>query len=158
MDEKIQEIYGNRVRIRVCGLLVEEGNLLMVNHHSLAIGDFWSPPGGGINFGETAIACLEREFREETGLEITVGDFLFACEFIQPPLHGVELYFKVSFEKGALKRGYDPELKAEDQTIREVKFQSWTHLQLMPSEVLHGMFQLVSEPADILQLKGYISL
>jgi len=31
--------------------------------------DFWSLPGGGVEHGESAQACLEREIKEEIGLE-----------------------------------------------------------------------------------------
>ena len=37
-------------------------------------------PGGHIEFGETAAEALEREMREETGLEVEVGKFLGVVE------------------------------------------------------------------------------
>ncbi len=101
----------------------------MVNHNSLTAGDFWAPPGGGINFGERAKVCLQREFLEETGLTVEIGDFLFAAEFINPPLHAVELFFKVAFVSGDLIRGSDPEMKPEQQIIQDAKFLSCLKLR-----------------------------
>ena len=40
-------------------------------------------PGGKIHFGETALACIQREVLEETGLEIFNIEFLGMCELIQ---------------------------------------------------------------------------
>jgi len=158
MTDEIKELYGNRLRVRVCGLLIQNDGLLMVNHQSLTSGDFWAPPGGGINFGESATACLRREFLEETGLEIQTADFLFACEFIRQPLHAIELFFTVNGVKGVLVRGSDPEMKSDRQIIRKVQFLRWAEIQKISPSALHGIFHIVNEPSRITQLNGYLSL
>jgi 8-oxo-dGTP diphosphatase len=155
---EVQQRYGDRVRVRACGLLVMDNALLLVNHRSLTATDFWAPPGGGVEFGERAEICLVREFLEETGLQIQVGDFLFACEFIHPPLHSVELFFLIDGAKGIPTKGNDPEMTSEGQIIEAVRFIPWTEIQQMNPAVLHGLFRLVGEPAQILQLKGYLTL
>src|ERR1700751_4920301 len=95
MENEVQKFYGNRLRVRACGICVKNNALLMVNHTGVSSTDFWSPPGGGIQLSERAEDCLAREFNEEVGLSIEIGKFLFACEFIQPPLHSIELFFEV---------------------------------------------------------------
>ena len=41
-------------------------------------------PGGGLEFGEGTADCLNREFKEELNLEITVGDAFYIQEdFVQ---------------------------------------------------------------------------
>ena len=52
IQERIVEEFGNKLRIRVCGICIEEDRILLINHHSLNKGgDFWAPPGGGMEFG-----------------------------------------------------------------------------------------------------------
>ena len=82
LNDDIALQLGNRVRIRVCGLLLEEESLLMVNHGGLYGHDFWSPPGGGLNFGEGVEDALRREFMEECGLAVDPVEFLFGCSEI----------------------------------------------------------------------------
>jgi 8-oxo-dGTP diphosphatase len=101
MDQEITALYGKKVRVRVCGLCWEDNKLLLVNHRSLKPVNFWAPPGGGLEFGEKVENALKREFGEETGLEIAVTRFAFGCEYIQDPLHAIELFFHV-------KRSADP--------------------------------------------------
>ena len=102
--EKIVEQFGNKLRIRVCGLCIEDEEILLVNHHSLnKNGDFWGPPGGGMDFGQSAEENLKREFIEETGLNIEIERFLFVHEYLSPPLHAIELVFKVKRIDGTLK-------------------------------------------------------
>ena len=157
MINQVQEFYGNRLRVRVCGVCCnDQGQLLLVNHRALSAGDFWIPPGGGVEFSESVVDCLKREFREETGLIIEVGEFLFTCEFIQPPLHAIELFFKVQVTDGILKTGHDPELK--EVIIQDAKFISWKELAGWNPESLHGIFKKVSEPSKIVGLKGYFKL
>src|SRR5882762_5053673 len=95
MENEVQKFYGNRLRVRACGVCVKDDSILLVNHYGISNQDFWSPPGGGIEFGEGAVDCLNREFNEEAGLSVKTGRFLFACEFIQHPLHAIELFFEV---------------------------------------------------------------
>ncbi len=45
------------------------GRLLLVRTHKW--GDRWGVPGGKVDHGETLLAAVHREVREETGLELT---------------------------------------------------------------------------------------
>ncbi len=158
MGNSIMSLYGNRLRARVCGICIKDAEILLINHQSLSESDFWAPPGGGISFGEKAEDCLVREFMEETGLSISVGQFLFACEFIHPPLHSIELFFEVSITEGALKMGTDPEMSEKEQIIKDAKFISMAEIKAMKANSLHGLFQLATRPDEILGLRGYFKL
>jgi len=154
MDPELTTLYGNKVRVRICGICWQGSDLLMVNHQRLGPGDFWAPPGGGLMFGETVQRCLEREFEEETGLKITPGRFLFACEFIQKPLHAIELFFEVSISGGVLRKGDDP----ETPIIKDVRFMSADDLKEISPSSLHGIFALVSSPRDLKTLTGFFTI
>ena len=79
--DTIVEQFGNKIRVRVCGICIENAKILLVKHHALTkSGEFWSPPGGGMDFGESAENNLKREFLEETGLVVDVEKFLFVHE------------------------------------------------------------------------------
>ncbi len=78
MENTVHTYYGNKVRVRICGLCFADEKLLLVNHHSITKTNFWAPPGGGLNFGESSAECLKREFLEETGIKVEAGNFFFA--------------------------------------------------------------------------------
>ena len=79
-QEEITSIYHGKVRPRVCGILIENNSILLVKHEGLgSAGTLWIPPGGGIEFGETAQEALKREFQEEVDLQIESTKFLFAA-------------------------------------------------------------------------------
>ena len=158
MINPVHELYGNRIRIRVCGICVHDHQLLLVNHKHITETDFWSPPGGGIDFGESATTCLVREFKEETGLHVRVDHFLFTTEFISPPLHAIEFFFRVTLLDGSIKKGVDPEMNSENQIISDVKFLSWDEIKKMNPKLLHGAFALIDEPAKISDLRGYFKI
>jgi 8-oxo-dGTP diphosphatase len=151
MDPRITEIYGNKVRLRVCGICEDEGKLLMVNHRLVRERDFWAPPGGGVEFGEPMQESLKREFLEETGLDVEVGEFLFGGEFVNPPLHSVELFFKVVRIGGKLLSGNDPELSI----IKEVRFFTPEDVRQLDHQVLHGIFSIAGYPEGFRALRGF---
>jgi 8-oxo-dGTP diphosphatase len=155
MTAEIAEKYGNRLRVRVCGLLWHNQTLLMVNHKNLTAGNFWAPPGGGIAVGEPAEAALIREFREEANLDIRLNKFLFACEFIQQPLHALELFFEVSLVRGEPVLGHDPELSVTQQMLTEIRYMSLAEIRALPAQERHGIFNEATTIADLQKLSGF---
>ena len=157
-DVTVNEFYGNRVRLRVCGICIVQNKILLVNHSLYdSASSFWSPPGGGVQFGETAIDALKREFKEETGLNVEIGDMLFMNEFIQPPLHAVEIFFNVVSVEGELITGSDPEFLQHNQIIKEVRFLSIEEVKGIAKTDIHGILKNIDSFADIFTIKGYIS-
>lgn len=132
------------------------GKLLLVNHPGVYGHDFWAPPGGGVEFGISASNNLIREFREETGLDVLVGEFRFGCEFIRPPLHAVELFFEVAVQGGLLTIGHDPEMGANTQLISEVQFLSPSEIDSLPEKHKHGLFKLAKSAEKVSGLEGYL--
>lgn len=151
----ITETYGHRLRVRVCGLCIQNGRVLMVRHRGLSRkGYFWAPPGGGLQFGEPVAAGLQREFAEETGLQIETDQFLFVHEFIHLPLHALELFFSVKVKSGQLQPGHDPETGSE-QIIETVKFMSYEEINQEKGVQLHDVFNQCSSINELLQRRGY---
>ena len=156
MKKEIAENFGGNLRVRVCGILIEDNQVLMVRHRGLSeAGYLWAPPGGGLNFGKSAASCLKNEFQEETGLSIEVLDFLFANEYHNHPLHAIELFFKVATIGGQLTTGFDPELAANQQIIEDVQFFSAIDIQRHQGPQIHSIFHHVTRPEQLLNLKGY---
>ena len=157
MENEVQKFYGNRLRVRACGICVKDNALLMVNHMGVSSQDFWSPPGGGIQLSERAEDCLAREFKEEVGLSTEIGKFLFACEFIQLPLHAIELFFEVIPLSDQLNIGSDPE-PGSPSIIRAAKFMTWNEIEKLPASQLHGIFRHLDHPSKITALNGYFKV
>lgn len=154
--EIIKRIYGEKLRVRVCGLCFSGEDLLLIRHKALTDkGYFFSPPGGGMQFGESAESCLVREFYEETGLKIVVEKFLFTHEFLSPPLHAIELFFAVKVVGGMLEKGFDPEMSPQEQIIEGVKFMSPTSIKEEKGKQMHQMLNLSEQPSDLMHMRGY---
>lgn len=154
MDSEIAKIYGNRLRVRVCGLCWDGDKLLLINHKSLGSANFWAPPGGGVEYGEPIENALKREFLEETGIHVDIMNFAFGTEYIHDPLHAIELFFQVRQTGGELTSGYDPEI----QVIQGAKFNSDKEIALIPVMEKHGIFQIVRTAKDLHQLSGFYGI
>ncbi|MFN6944364.1 MAG: NUDIX domain-containing protein [Cytophagaceae bacterium] len=157
LTKEIEKVFGNKLRVRVSGICSIDDEILLVNHHSLGeMGTLWAPPGGGIDFGESAEDTLIREFKEETGLNIEVTRFLFIHEFIQMPLHAIELFFEVKIVDGKLQKGLDPEMKKELQIINEVRFLEYTSIKNQDPKLYHNILNHCITLTDLLNTRGYI--
>jgi len=151
-SDALLQAYAGRVRVRVGGLLLREGTMLLAAHRGLLPEQtpFWSPPGGGWQFGESLKEALVREFREETGLAVRVGRFLHLHEFSQGPLQALELFFEVLAEDNtAAQLGHDPEHGPDAQLLTELQWFTPRQLQLLPPAQLHPVLRQVLSPDDI---------
>lgn len=156
VDENIHRIYGEKLRVRVCGICIQEDQILLVHHKSLGkTGSLWAPPGGGQEYGESAKESLKREFKEETGLDVSVGNFLFVHEYLHPPLHGIELFFEVTIIGGQIRLGTDPEMENDEQLLTNVGFFDLKALQSTEMESLHYVLQKTNELTDLINQSGY---
>ncbi len=157
LEREIEEKFGGKLRTRVNGVLIQNDELLMIKHKMGKEKYFWNVPGGGMNYGSSALVNLKREFLEETGLEIEVRNFLFTYEFIDIPLHAIELYFEVVAVGGSLILGTDPELSSEKQLITEISFLSMEKVSVIKKEEKHQLFWGIKSFKDIGKWKGYFN-
>ena len=154
INPQIASELGNRIRVRVCGILFQEETLLMINHKGLYGHDFWSLPGGGLEFGDSAGQTLKREFQEECGLTVEPGHFAFTCEVIKPPLHAIELFFRINRFEGRPMAGIDPE-RGKNQIISDLRFMSWDQIHQLQPYQLHPIFGLFDHPSKIRECSGH---
>jgi acetyl-CoA carboxylase carboxyl transferase subunit beta len=74
----------DRVTVAVGAVIVQDGNLLLIQRaHDPGAGR-WAIPGGRVEPGETLAEAARREVLEETGLEVDVGDIAWVGDSIGP--------------------------------------------------------------------------
>ncbi len=64
------------------GVLVNSGAEVLVTKRKEGgeLGGYWEWPGGKVEAGESGEACVVREFGEEVGLDVVVGDLIGEVE------------------------------------------------------------------------------
>ncbi|MBQ7873998.1 MAG: NUDIX hydrolase [Oscillospiraceae bacterium] len=86
---------------RVAGIALSGGKVLLQKPTDE---DFYAFPGGHVAFGETNEETLVREFKEETGADISVGELKWVAEAFFPwgesPCHQICLYYAVNIKDG----------------------------------------------------------
>jgi 8-oxo-dGTP diphosphatase len=97
-----------QIIVRVNGVLIEHGQLLLVEQY-VSETRHWAHPGGRPEPGEKLEQGLIREFKEETGLDISVGDLLYVTDRINKNNHVVAISFMVTKTGGKLGSGTGPE-------------------------------------------------
>lgn len=151
------EKFEGKIRVRINALIYKNESLLLIKHRNIGPqNELWIPPGGGLEFGESIEDALKREVLEETGLSVKTYDYQFIYEFINPPLHAVEIFFRVKKYSGEIKLGRDPEL-GNDQIIEEVKFVTFHDIGVMEDEKKHGILRGNINKQQLQSLRGIIS-
>lgn len=157
LEKELVDKFGGRLRTRVNGILIQNEKILMIKHKMSKERNFWNVPGGGMKFGFNVQENLEREFLEETGLYIKVGQFICVHEFLEPPLHAIELFFEVKQIGGNLKMGTDPELHESQQLITEIGYLNIENLNLIKNQEKHPLFWGIKSLNDVGKWIGYFN-
>lgn len=91
---------------RVAGICVQNGKVLLQT--TTGQDRSFAFPGGHVEFGETNAQTLIREFREEIGADIRVGELKWVAEVFFPwgdkPCHQICLYYMVAIENPDIPR------------------------------------------------------
>lgn len=69
--------------VRVYGLLIDSRQRVLVSDEYIRGNFFTKFPGGGLELGEGTRDCLKREFKEETNLDVTIGEHIYTTDFYQ---------------------------------------------------------------------------
>jgi 8-oxo-dGTP diphosphatase len=156
LREEIEKVFGNKLRLRVCGICTKEDSVLLIKHKGIGDKGFlWAPPGGGMEYGESALDTLKREFVEETGLEVEVNELLFVNEYFKSPIHALELFFKITPTGGTLSMGSDPEISSQYQIIHELAFIPFSQIKNDDPELYHNIFRQVNTFDELMAIRGY---
>lgn len=153
LTNSIKKVFGNKVRIRVCGLLYKNEKLLLIKHQMDGY-HLWAPPGGGVEFGESIETTLIREFKEETGIAVEVQEFLFLSEHIANPLHAIELFYHVTAKDFNISPGHDPEIK--HNILIDFQFIGADELGNINIENRHQCLKSCTYPIELLEIRGQL--
>jgi len=93
MERKLQREFPHAPLVAVGAVIVQDGRVLLVRRGSEPLRGHWTLPGGALEVGETLAAGVEREVKEETGLEVE-------------PIELVEIIDRIYREDGRVRFHY----------------------------------------------------
>ena len=101
----------DRTRVAAYALVRDDRGRVLLCHiaPSVGVGDIWTLPGGGIDFGEPPAQAVLRELTEETGLRgelgrlVDVSDRLFGTADEGARLHAIRIVYEVRITGGSLR-------------------------------------------------------
>lgn len=100
-------------RVRYQGAILRDDEILLIQHREHATGRaYWIIPGGKREAGESEPACVVREMREETNLDVRVERLLLDdSDASDKEGHRAKTYV-CRVVKGEPQPGYEPEIHA----------------------------------------------
>ena len=125
---------GERVRVAAYAIVRDERErvLLCHIHPAVGVGDVWTLPGGGLEFGESPRHAVLRELEEETGFIgeigrlVDVDDRVFTSRNGADRMHAIRIVYEVTIVGGSLR----DELDGSTDTCRWVTPEEALRLRL----------------------------
>lgn len=120
-------------RIRVSGMLWDEADRLLLVRQGHPDRPRWMLPGGGVEAGESLTDALERELREEVGLQVCdIIDPVALIESIAPPTsssgrHLIHIVFAIECDDDAIKA-----IACTDPDVQELRMCTRAELLEVP--------------------------
>lgn len=107
--------------------MVHDDALLMVQRANDPGKGLWSVPGGRVEAGEFLADALRREVREETGLEVDVGELAGILE-----VPGDELHYVILDYHAAVTGSPEPMASGDAGDVRWVPLDEVAHMECTP--------------------------
>jgi 8-oxo-dGTP diphosphatase len=107
------------------GILVHDGRILICQRKRTGAFPLqWEFPGGKLETGEDAQACLERELREELAIEVEIGPEVSAFQYTYPNGFQVNLvFFRVNAYTGEMaNRAFEQIIWVEPRELLNYDF------------------------------------
>ena len=83
-----------RYGISAAALIIQHNQLLLVNHSKDGQYNFWVPPGGKLQGGESIFDCARREAMEETGLSVELDRIVYIVEYADLGYHFCKFFIQ----------------------------------------------------------------
>ncbi len=112
--------------LRVCGALINKDKILMVNHQHDNL-NYWTLPGGAVEYDETLEEAVSREFMEETNLLCHADAIIFDEEFKTGVCRCFLMKTNEPFD--AFNLGYDPGELHLPKSERMLKAVEWKRIE-----------------------------
>ena len=95
--------------LTVDAIAIKDGQLILIRRKNPPFQGQYALPGGFVDYGETVESAVIREFKEETGLEAEIKEFIgiFSEPDRDPRGHTVSVVFELRITGGKLLAGDD---------------------------------------------------
>ena len=125
-----------RFNPRVYGIIRNSKGQVLISDECRNGNSFTKFPGGGLEFGEGLVDCLERELKEELNISASIGDLFYVNDFYQQSAFRtsdqlISFYYEVT--------AYSGEIKVTNHTIpvtEEGEKFRWVRVEDLSSEMM----------------------
>jgi 8-oxo-dGTP diphosphatase len=114
----MERMYPARPWIAVGVVVVRDGKVLLVQRGKEPGRGLWAVPGGMVDLGETSQAAAAREAKEETGLDVEVGEVFWVADAIRRDAAGRVVYHNVIVDYLAYAPTGDPVCADDAMDVR----------------------------------------
>ena len=147
-------------RIRSAGILLKNNCILLIKVKDFS-GEYWIPPGGGLEREDGSTkGCLIREFKEETNLDVQVGDLICVREFLETHIqrYNIELFYLITAFEGIPSMDSLTGLNDENyiQSVEWIPISALHSLRTYPSQLEETVLKRIEDEHFSNHLGSYV--
>jgi 8-oxo-dGTP diphosphatase len=116
-------------------VILDGDRVLLVQRAQEPLKGEWSLPGGAVEVGETLQAALAREVREETSLDVVVGDVVEVLDSVRRDADGRVQYHYIIIDYACRVRAGTPTAATRGSDAADVR---WVRLDDLDAYHLTG--------------------
>ncbi len=136
--------YPSRPVVGVGAIVIDEDRVLLVERGREPLKGYWSLPGGALELGESLEEGVQREVREESGLDVRIVDRVEVFERITPDEDGKVRYHYVLIDYLCEVEG--GELRAGDDAAQAVWY---PRAALSDLSITHGTLPVIEKGFEL---------
>jgi len=140
----MKRTYPNQPLVGVGGVVIDRGRALLIRRGKEPLKGEWSIPGGMLELGEELAAGVQRELKEETGLDVVPLECILVfdriqCEGTRVKYHYVIVDYLCRRKRGRLRPASDV---VDARWVRREDLPQY-HLTELATEVILRAFEMV---------------
>jgi len=127
------------VKVRVSAIIFYENQLVVTKHFVEGFGEYYLLPGGGLEIGESPNESIERECREELGVEILIERLLYYKTGYTDKETYLELIFLCKCKE------FNFNIPSNEENVKEIHYikseKELRNINFFPKQIIDKVFK-----------------
>jgi len=136
------------IKVRISAIIFSDNKLVVTKHSVEDYGDYYLLPGGGLELGESPIDAIQRECKEEIGVDVEVKRMVYYKSGYNDTDTYLELIFLCE------PKTQDFKISENEKSVKSIEYMKdesdLLKINFFPKQIIDKVFKSLLESAEFL--------